>query len=357
MASIQARHSRTCALGKPWTGFELPEGCTCMPMYYVASRPEGKLEREKVGKNRRQAERARDKIAVAVDDGVYQPRSDIAFTAWADRWLDALERKQTTIDSYTSTIKLAKEVFGQKLVRRLRPEDVSRFNTHLKELGHERDGAKPVKGEKPLSDSTRAKHLRVLGTCLNSAVQHGYAAGNPVKLLPPAEKPRPRRKESAYFTDDELPVLVGELPAGVYRTLVLVALKTGMRQGELLALEWGDADELNSIIHVRRSVTSGHVSLPKSHERRSVDLTPDVVELLGAWWGEVGKPGDDVLVFPGETPSGYLEPTTLLRRELYPALKRAGIPREGPTGELRTFHSFRHTFARIALRTALNSHG
>jgi integrase len=66
---------------------------------------------------------------------------------------------------------------------------------------------------------------------------------------------------------------------------------------------------------------------------------------------EVREPrADDAqarLIFSG--PDGYLEPTTVLRRELYPALTRAGIPREGPTGEKRTFHSFRHTFARVAL--------
>jgi integrase len=54
-------------------------------------------------------------------------------------------------------------------------------------------------------------------------------------------------------------------------------------------------------------------------------------------------------VFPGETPSGYLNPTTVLRRELYPAMKAAEIPRVGPTGEKRTFHSFRHTYAKRAL--------
>ena len=41
----------------------------------------------------------------------------------------------------------------------------------------------------------------------------------------------------------------------------------------------------------------------------------------------------------------------ILSRELYPALKRAGVPRVGPTGEKRTFHSFRHSFARVALES------
>ena len=39
----------------------------------------------------------------------------------------------------------------------------------------------------------------------------------------------------------------------------------------------------------------------------------------------------------------------ILRRDLYPAMERAGIPRVGPTGEKRTFHSLRHTFARVAI--------
>jgi len=124
-----------------------------------------------------------------------------------------------------------------------------------------------------------------------------------------------------------------------------------MRQGELLALTWGDVDLSEGIIRVRRGYTDGHLSLPKNHARRDVDLTADVVEMLGAWWGELGRPEDDTLVFPGESPSGYIAATTVLRREFYPAMKRAGIPRLGPTGEKRTFHSLRHTFAKRALES------
>jgi integrase len=83
-----------------------------------------------------------------------------------------------------------------------------------------------------------------------------------------------------------------------------------------------------------------------------VDLTPDVVELLGAWWGECGSPADrHVLVFPGEGRDGHIAPSTVVRRVLYPAMHRAAIPREGPTGEKRTFHSLRHTYAKRALES------
>jgi hypothetical protein len=63
-------------------------------------------------------------------------------------------------------------------------------------------------------------------------------------------------------------------------------------------------------------------------------------------------PPDDHLVFPGDGRDGYLVNGTILKRELYPAMERAGIPRVGPTGEKRTFHSFRHTFARSRSSTA-----
>lgn len=169
----------------------------------------------------------------------------------------------------------------------------------------------------PLSASTRAKDLRVVNACLSSAVEHGYAGQVP--KLPKAERPRPTRKEAAYFENNELPRLFAQVADGVYRVLFLVALKTGMRLGELTALAWADVDLAEAVIRVRRSYTDGHLSTPKNHERRDVDLTGDVVELLGAWWGELGRPADETLVFPGETPAGYLNPTTVLRRELYPA--------------------------------------
>ncbi len=240
-------------------------------------------------------------------------------------------------------------VFGRKPVRRLGPQDIARFNQHLGEIRVRRPDGNDGHRDEPLSASTRAKHLRVLGACLNSAISHKYAAANPVKDLPPSEKARPARKESAFFADEELPRLFAEVTPGVFRTLFLTALKTGMREGELTGLAWADVDLTAAVARVRRTCTDGHVHEPKNHERRDVDLTPEVVAMLGGWWGELGSPADDQLVFPGDGRDGYLVNGTILKRELYPAMERAGVPRVGPTGEERTFHSFRHSFARIAL--------
>jgi integrase len=337
MASLQARHSRSCAIGKPWTPVGRTDGCTCPrgPLFHVVVRDGSKAYRTRVGRNRRDAERALAKVNVQVDEGDWRPQATIRFEAWGEQWLGSLERKGTTVDSYRSTIGYAAEAFGQVVVRRLRPEHVSRFNELLRIRG--------------LSASTRAKHLRVLQACLNSAIAHGYAGATPVKQRPTAARPRPQRKESAYFENDELPRLFEQLEPGVYRLLFETALKTGMRLGELFALTWGDVDLIEKVVRVRRTYTDGQLGTPKNHERRDVDLTADLVEALGAWWGELGRPDDSTLVFPGETPSGYLQPTTVLRRELYPAMETAKVPRVGPTGERRTFHSFRHTFAKRAL--------
>lgn len=371
MASLHVRHSRSCPLSRlafekacdrarkegkeppksrrgAWTKPDT-DGCTCQPVYHVIAREDrGKMVRERIGRNKQAARRALRKVAVDVDEGAYVPQRNIAFDVWAGEWLAALERKGTTVNSYRSTVAYAEHVFGAKPVRRLGPQDAAAFSRYLATVTIRRPDGNGGHRDEPLSASTRAKHLRVLGACLNSAVRHSYAARNPVRELPPAEKPRPTRKESAYFTDEELPRLFAEVTEGLFRVLFEVALKTGLRIGELLALTWGDIDLVAAVIRVRHTWTDGILGEPKNHERRDVDLTPDVVELLGGWWGECGKPGDDLLVFPGES-GGHLAGTTVLRRELYPAMERAGVDRVGPTGEPRTFHSLRHSFARVAL--------
>jgi len=352
MASLQARHSRSCAIGKPWTPFESVTGCTCKPTYYVVVRDGAKVSREKAGKNRKDAERDLNKVSVDVDEGKYEPLLSIRFGEWGDQWLKSLERKETTRDGYKSTVDHARHVFGDKLVRRITPADIAALNVYLRDT-------------KKLSDSSRAKHLRVLHACFGSAVKHSYAKLNPVERLPDSELPRPVKTEAPYFEDDELVRLFQRVPEfvafdvpNVYRFLFLTALKTGMRQGELLELRWGDVDLTGGVIDVRRSITDGHISTPKNRRKREVHLTTDVVEMLGRWWGLTGKPGEDALVFPGTT-GNHLWPMTILRRELYPALamtelpdgtKVEAIPRASAEGN-RTFHSFRHTFAKRALES------
>jgi integrase len=115
-------------------------------------------------------------------------------------------------------------------------------------------------------------------------------------------------------------------------------------------LGWGDVDLEHAVVRVRSSYTGGALGTPKNRERRDVDLISDVVELLAGRRDERGPSVDD-LVFPGDNGAVFLSPTVLLRRQLYPAMASAEVRRVGPTQEKRTFHSFRHTFAKRALES------
>jgi integrase len=327
MASLQASHSRRCALSQgrksaAVTPFEFPPECDCTPTYYIDLLLDGNKVRQPIGRNRKTAQRALNKVRAAHDDGSYEPPRDIAFSAFADEWFRGLQRpKESTKAGYKATISYAKAAFGSKKVRQVNADDLARFLDSV-----------------PVSQSTKAKHLRVIGAMFSTAVRRGYCARNPVDRLDASHRPQPSKRESAYFEDDELPRILAELD-GMDRAAFLVALKTGMRQDEEAKLTWGNVDMVNSLVRVLDGKATAAV--------REVDLTPDAVELLGAWWSECGKPDDDVLVFA--TGTGPIRQERFTRSILYPAMKRAGVDRVGPTGEKRTWHSLRHTYARIAL--------
>lgn len=345
MASLQARHARSCPLA-PWTPASRAtreHGCDCAPVFYVAARVRGKLVRDRIGKNRREAERALNRIAHEVDEGRYVAPRQIRFEEWAAEWRAGLSRpKPTTVYSYLSTVQHANAVFGHKLLRDIDQADVVKLYSHLNDLG--------------LSASTQAKHSRVLHGVFREAVNRRLIADNPVALISATHKPQPVRHEAGYFEDAELPRLVAEM-SGVYLVAFKLCVGTGVRLGEALGLTWADIDWGQRVVNVRRTMTMRSradgppvpgTTKPKSNQVRQVFVTDDVLEPLARWWREIGEPGDDTLVLPG--PDGHLRPDTLLR-QLRAAMRRAGVPVVHPqTQTPRNWHSTRHTHARIALQ-------
>ena len=207
--------------------------------------------------------------------------------------------------------------------------------------------------ERGCSPSTRAKHLRVLGACLQAAVFYRYAESNPVRELPPSQRPRPDRKEAAYFENDELPRLFATSRTSPTGRCASLRSRRACGKGSCFALRWCDVDLEEAVVRVRRSYTGGTIGTPKNRERRDVDLISDVVELLTRLAARSGqRKHRDGLVFPGDNgtripdPFGCSFDATSTRR-----WQRASIPRVGPTQEKRTFHSFRHTFAKRALES------
>ena len=106
---------------------------------------------------------------------------------------------------------------------------------------------------------------------------------------------------------------------------MVFALNTGMRQGEILNLQWQEVDFLRGTLIVMKS---------KNGTRRTIPLNAKVYELLAAKQAITGLSRGPVF----KTPLGNLLQVRFLVREFCEARNRAGIP------DFR-FHDMRHTFA------------
>jgi integrase len=118
---------------------------------------------------------------------------------------------------------------------------------------------------------------------------------------------------------------------GEWRTMFLVAMRTGMRMGELLGLRWADVDLSAGRVNVRQSYVRGRFGLPKSGKSREIPLGDDVIEALRAHRHERGP-----LVFCDA--AGKPLTAGLLAWPLKRTLKRAGLREIG-------WHVLRHTLA------------
>jgi integrase len=309
-------------------------------MYHVVSRVEGRLVREPVGHNRKEAERRLRAIEVQIDQDAYALPERITLSEWCDTWLAGLRREETTRHAYRSSLEYAKQVIGKKPLRKVTTSDVRTFLDHIERTNRSRQPPREV------SPTTLAKHLRQLGVCLEAAKAERRIGENPVRLLAASARPKVQKKRPSYFTNDELARLWPELEdLPVISYLCRLAVATGMRFGELAALRWGDVNLLDGDVVVSRTYVPGiGEKRTKGGEPRTLDLTPQAKRLLEEWHAQTDGEG---LVFAREA-GGHQDGGQLLS-VLYAAMERAHIPRIGERGGKRTFHSFRNTFARIAL--------
>lgn len=114
--------------------------------------------------------------------------------------------------------------------------------------------------------------------------------------------------------------------------MISVALRTGLRHGELLALRWEDVDLTSGRMLVRRAIARGIVGTPKNNKSREVELGDDVMACLRV----LPSRFRNELIFPG--PDGRLLTRGECRQPLESACKKAGLRRIG-------WHVLRHTFA------------
>ena len=116
----------------------------------------------------------------------------------------------------------------------------------------------------------------------NRAIEEGLVSVNPFRGLTPTSKGRSELAPPTLEEFDRL--LEGWRSHGSYmtmgRSLTVFAAFTGIRPGELFALEWDDVDFDRMRIHVRRRLYDGELDLPKSNKPRTIVLTPAARDAL-----------------------------------------------------------------------------
>lgn len=199
----------------------------------------------------------------------------------------------------------------------------------------------------------------VLRRALGEATQLGLVPRNVATLV---KVPRAARPEMHVLSPDEVNLLLDAVEGDRLEALYVLAVRTGMRLGELLALRWTDVDlqGKSPALHVRATLryvnadTYFFESPKTAKSRRRIRLGSDALDALrnhrarqleerlavGPAWH------DEDLVFSTKT-GGALCGNHLSGRDFQLLLKRAGLPR------IR-FHDLRHTCATLLLRRDVN---
>jgi len=319
--------------------------CPCPRAGYSIAYRIGKRQKwEAVGRNKKIAERRLTEVMAQLHSGTFRSVQKITFGDFAQRWLkdhSSSKVKPTTYRSYRGMVKwhLA-PVFGSQRLTDITPDQVQAYM------------AKSLR-EKPNAPATINKTLVLLKQILKHARQWGYLRENPAQDIQHA---RVESVEMDYLNPDELRLLLKHADEP-YRTLFLTAVLTGMRMGELLALQWGDMDWNANRIHIRRSVfwylkreaeelgqdetTLWRFTSPKSkRSKRAIIMSPGLKEALETHRLQCpASPHDLVFCTPKGTPLQY---RNLIRREFEPALTRAGLRK------IR-FHDLRHTYTSLLI--------
>lgn len=271
---------------------------------------------------KRQAEDALDNAITSLLGGGSPDKKTLG--KWYEEWLPqvATRIKESTLESYEQGFRVhILPGLGWKIMREISVADLETW--------------KAAKSEE-VSGRTVNKILTILGTCIEDAFVQGEVDSNVVRKV---RRAREESKEMSFLTPPEVRKLINA--ESEIRPMVATAILTGVRQGELLALRWGDVDLENRVLRIRRSCRKGRLSEPKTESSiRSVTIPLELCEILKPLKGP-----DDSLCFQKDGKPWSVN--VLVRGYFHPLLDGLGIKR------IR-WHDLRHTYATIMLSPPVN---
>jgi integrase len=323
----------------------------------------GKRKSKHIG-SRAAAKTAKQKLEAALalgDLGILSGQDKpaaVTLKDYADKWFEkfaALSLKQSTIAQYKQFYRLfVSPEFGAMELPAIRRDQIKGWLSGLAAREDE-DGDR-------LARNTIRLALSSIRGLLSHAVEDGLVPGNPADKLGKfirAGKPD-RKAEAMTRTEADAFLAASKEVSPDYYELFLIAIRCGLRQGELIALRWSDVqlgtddEDPNRFLLVSRNHYRKTFTTTKSNKPRRVDLSKLCRRALLAL-KDRRKPSGDDFVFPamsGEKkdkkhpkkphgrnldPRKPLDPANLVHYHFQPALEAAGLRRF-------RFHDLRHSF-------------
>jgi integrase len=308
---------------------------------YTVQTPTGRKRKVIYAKSQAEARRKLTEALANRDKGFTYDAEGLTVKGYLARWLEDSVRgsvKATTYQSYASLVRLhICPTLGSTKLSTLTP-------AHVQGLYRQK-----------LDDGLAPKTVKYIHTTLHRALRQAVRWGLvPRNAAAEADPPKVITLEMRPLSPIQARTLLQAAKGNRLETLYVLAVTTGMRQGELLGLRWEDVDLECRTVRVRRTLTLARggpcLTEPKTKgSRRSIRLTAGALEALerhrGRQEGEGAAKGDEWnawnLVFCTRrgTP---VRRDNLHDKHWKPLLKRSGLP------DVR-FHDLRHTCATLLL--------
>jgi integrase len=322
--------------------------------WYVFVNYHGRRKAKCVGTSRELAEQVRRQLEakLALGDLALFDRDEKAptFGSYADKWLKdyaRIECKTSTADGYEGVIEqYLRPRFGNRSLDQIKRDDVKAMINGLV--------------VKELSRNTVRNALCVIRGIFNEAIEAGIVEVNPAARLgrfTRTAKTAEVKGISLTLAEAEQFLQAAKEICPEYHPLFLMALRAGLRRGELVAVQWGDIQfgnneqDANRFIVVEHNYVRRQHTTTKSKKSRRVDMSRELrrvlIELRDKRLLEAFLKGrndiSDELVFL--SPDGaILDPDNLYHRYFQPVLTRAGLRK------IR-LHDLRHTFGSLLIQS------